>query len=106
MRILDIEEINGVVRIVVERRRWYWPWLRRREYIAHDKQNNNVCIWDDWKEVHIWHDTVTGEYVGDVLSYNLTCALTDLRTLRKLRSGLEAGYDNVISLDEKKAKRR
>jgi hypothetical protein len=114
IRIVDAQTVNGVISIVVERRHWYWPWLRRCEYIAEDKRYRYVydiladllgeVSEDLWGANYDWMSPKTGASVTDALAWKLTRAYKNFSQREKMLRRLEQGYDNVISIDDGKRK--
>lgn len=110
IRVVESQELNGVISIVIERRHWYWPWLRRAEYIATAKLNRYTYsfIADLLNELldksYDWVSSKTGVSVSAALAIKLTRAFQEFEYRETLLRRLEQGYDNVIEIDEKKRK--
>jgi hypothetical protein len=112
IRVVDAQTVNGIISIVVERRHWYWPWLRRCDYIAAAKRDRSTYsviadlldeLLDD-DDSYDWMNVKTGLIVSDGLAIKLTRAFEGFQKRENMIRQLEQGYDNVIEIDEKKRK--
>jgi len=110
IRIVDAQTVNGIISIVVEHRHWYWPWLRRCNYIAAAKRDRATYsfIADFLDELECnsydWMNVKTGLIVSDGLAIKLTRAFENFQKRENMLRRLEQGYDNVIEIEDKKRK--